>query len=328
MQDTKIESHIYFAHKFNRDGSATEINLEKLENCFASDELSWVHLNSENQHTREWLKKPLLELDDLIIDALLARQTRPRVSYFGKGVLIILRGINLNKGAKPEDMVSLRLWIEEYRIITVQKRKFFSLKDICHSLEEGKGPSNSADFIIMLLNNVFNKIEPVLTELDESVDIVEQMVLESPETHERKLINDIRKKAIMLKRYIVPQKEAITALRHIEANWIHIHHRLKVQESLDKLIRYIEDLDEIRERTQVVRDELVNSLSQRLNRNIFILSVVTVVFMPLSFLTGLLGINVQGIPGATHEYGFWIFSFILLIILFSELYIIKKLKWI
>jgi zinc transporter len=78
----------------------------------------------------------------------------------------------------------------------------------------------------------------------------------------------------------------------------------RIRETADELIRHIEDLDAVRERAALAHEELVNHLSEQLNRRMFLLSVVTVVFLPLGFLTGLFGINVGGIPGAQSSWGF------------------------
>jgi len=70
------------------------------------------------------------------------------------------------------------------------------------------------------------------------------------------------------------------------------------------LLRFIEDLDAIRERSQVVQDELQNLLADQLNKRTYLLAIVAAIFLPLSFLTGLLGINVAGIPGAENPWAF------------------------
>ena len=83
----------------------------------------------------------------------------------------------------------------------------------------------------------------------------------------------------------------------------------------------------IRERAQIVKDELVNALSDRLNRNMYVLSVIASIFLPLGFFTGLLGINVGGIPGAENSEAFYIFCGLLVVLVIAQIIIFKKLKW-
>jgi zinc transporter len=93
------------------------------------------------------------------------------------------------------------------------------------------------------------------------------------------------------------------------------------------VVRYIEDLDAIRERAQIIMDELANIIAEKLNRNMYVLSVIAAIFLPLGFLTGLLGINVGGIPGAENEYAFLFFSALLLVIVVVQIILFKLKKW-
>ncbi len=100
-----------------------------------------------------------------------------------------------------------------------------------------------------------------------------------------------------------------------------------MQESYDRLLRYIEDLDMARERAQIVKDELTNSLAEHMNRIMYLLSVTAAIFLPLGFLTGLLGVNVGGIPGSENTDAFWIFCAILIGLTILQSLIFRVLRW-
>lgn len=89
----------------------------------------------------------------------------------------------------------------------------------------------------------------------------------------------------------------------------------------------IEDLDAIRERSQIVKDELANILSDKLNHNLYVLSVVAAIFLPLGFLTGLLGINIGGIPGVDDPNAFAIFCGLSAVLVAGQVWLFKKLRW-
>jgi len=95
----------------------------------------------------------------------------------------------------------------------------------------------------------------------------------------------------------------------------------------DRLPRYIEDLDAARERAAVTQEELVSRLSEQMDKRMYVLSIVAAIFLPLGFLTGLLGINVGGIPGAEYKAGFAIFCLLLVGLIIAEVIIFKKKKW-
>ncbi|MAZ03296.1 MAG: zinc transporter ZntB [Sneathiella sp.] len=322
-----MSSPILLAYDFDGEGGGQSVSDKVISRELKKESLAWVHLDLAHPDTKPWLDKEISYLDPFVVDALLAEETRPRVAEIGDGALVILRGVNLNENADPEDMVSIRLWIDQARIISVQRRQLKAVLDIEERIKVSKGPKDAGQFINMLISRLNERMAPVLLELDEETDNVEEKILENPDTIFREQIIGIRKEAIVLRRYMAPQKDAIGQLRLSELRWLDTSHRRHLQESYDHLTRYVEDLDAIRERAQIVKDELANIIADRLNRNLYVLSVIAAIFLPLGFLTGLLGINVGGIPGVENPHAFYIFSGILMVLVGFQVLLFKKLKW-
>jgi len=100
-----------------------------------------------------------------------------------------------------------------------------------------------------------------------------------------------------------------------------------MRDSADRLTRYVEELDAARERSMIIKDDIANQLSESANRTLYVLAIISGVFLPLAFLTGLLGINVGGMPGVENPSAFWIFCGMIVVLLIIELIIFKRLKW-
>lgn len=323
-----MSNPILYAYDFDGQGGGEVISDTKEASLkIEQDELAWVHLDVNNPETKEWLEKELSYLDAFVVSALIAEETRPRITEINDGALIILRGVNLNENANPEDMVSIRLWVDSHRIISVERRSLKAAHEISEKIKKGTGPTDAGRFITMLITLLFERMEPVISELDDRTDHIEEQILDSADMTLRENIIDIRKKAIILRRYMAPQKDAIGQLRLSEQNWIKPEYKRHLQENYDRILRYVEDLDAIRERAQIVKDELANILSDRLNKNMYVLSVIAAIFLPLGFLTGLLGVNVGGIPGADNIDAFWIFCAILIVLVVVQIAFFKKQKW-
>lgn len=319
--------HIISACEIKGNGFGEALMGQAVSDKIREDTLAWVHMDASHPQTREWLNHEIAYLDHIIIDALLAEETRPRVVEFDHGVLMILRGVNLNDNADPADMISIRLWVDEHRIISLQRRNLKATADIRDDLYNGKGPKNAGDFIAMLSTRLFERMEPTFVVLNETLDDIEEQVIENPQIRDSVAITDVRKKAIVFRRYIAPQKDVITHLRTSELRWLSSMHKRRFQESLDRIVRYTEDLDAIRERAQIVKDELANALADKMNKNTYVLSVVAAIFLPLGFLTGLLGINVGGMPGADNEVAFWFVSGLCIVFSALQIALFKFLKW-
>ena len=91
-----------------------------------------------------------------------------------------------------------------------------------------------------------------------------------------------------------------------DPEWLDHYDRARLRETAELFYRLCEDLDAIRDRTQVLQDQIRDRHAEQLNRRMLLLSIVAAIFLPLSLLTGLLGINVDGIPGTSDPAAFWI----------------------
>ncbi|MDX1739041.1 MAG: CorA family divalent cation transporter, partial [Alphaproteobacteria bacterium] len=195
-------------------------------------------------------------------------------------------------------------------------------------IQHHKGPKDAGEFIGMILSFLFERMEPVLADLNESIDLAEEGILEHADLTLRDKINQIRRNAIIFKRYLAPQREAVNQLRISDLDWLKDMHRRHFLEAYNNITRYVEDLDAIRERAQIVKDELSNLIANNLNSNMYVLSVIAAIFLPLGFLTGLLGVNIGGIPGGAYDYAFLIFCALLAVLVGLQIYLFRKFKWI
>ncbi len=323
----KKHGHIIFSYSFNSEGSFCKLDNEAVANELKNDGLSWVHLDGTSKMTGVWLKKEVQYLDHLITDALLADETRPRITEFGNGFLIILRGVNLNHNDEPEDMVSIRMWIDSERIITVQKRAMKSVFDLRDQIESGKIIKNSAEFLYNLIYQILFVTSPFLYALNEKVDDLEEKIMTTHDAKFREELMQIRSQSAVFRRYLAPQKEVISKLKIIVTPWINDWSRRHFQENFDHISQMIEEIDEAASRSKILHDELANALSEKINRNMYKLSMITLIFMPLTFLTGLFGMNVGGIPGSDSPIAFYFCCVVMMLVALLQVFFFRRKDW-
>lgn len=319
------DSPLIFAKELDGKGSA--VQHEDIEHISQSKNPIWFHFNANHPDTLAIIHATFPDIDENSLQAISDPDARPRTLQLENGTLIILRGINHNQGDDPEDMVAVRLWVTDTRIISLRYRKSKAVMQVAESLDKGRGPKSIGEIVTSICSNLFGYIQNSIDQLDEKIDDLESRVMDEPDRKLRHDISNIRKSAILLRRYFAPQKDAIYQLRYAELNWLGAKNLRRIQESQDILLRSIEELDTIRERSQVVKDELVNSLSDKLNRNLYVLSVITAIFLPLGFLTGLFGINIGGMPGVDNEMAFYFFSAGLVTIVIIQIILFRLFKW-
>ncbi|MGO4914243.1 zinc transporter ZntB [Pseudogemmobacter sp. W21_MBD1_M6] len=294
----------------------------------ASDALGWVHLDANTAGVDAWIEQNAPYLDKHAAAALIAEETRPRATIIGDGAMVFLRGVNLNEGAAPEDMVSIRMWLDPHRVISAGRRRMRSVEDVAAKITEGHGPDTVGVFLCMMVERLTARNEVFLQSLDEASDTLEEAVTTDPAVHLRARILDTRIKVITFRRFIAPQREAISDLLNSDLSWLTQLDRRRLNEDKDRLTRMIEELDAMRERLQVVREELSSVRAERLNNNIYMLSIVSAIFLPLGFLTGVFGVNLAGMPGVSSPMAFWVFAGGLVVIAAIVLFILRRLRWI
>lgn len=324
MREINQEDSILFSYLFDSDGKATELATRFASQELKNKGLTWVHIDANNKNARSWIKNEVSYLDHLIIDALTAQETRPRVTEFSDGLLIILREVNQFSKDEPEDMVSIRVWIDSERIITVQRRSMHAIFDIKEQISQGKIIKTSTEFLYNLLYKIIEINSPFLYDLSDQLDVLEDQVVKSQNSQLRSEILDIRTSATIFKRYLVPQKEVIAKLRICNCEWVDDWAKRHFQENLDQITMAIEELDEIRDRSHILSDELFSALTEKLNKSMYLLSLIASIFIPLTFFTSILSVNIAGIPGANSESAFMWMIFIIAFLTLLQLIIFKR----
>ncbi len=316
-----------FISVFDGQGGARRESTSEYDHV--TEEVCWAHLQHNSTSALRWLSHER-GIPPLVRQALTAEETRPRCTALEGGLLLILRGVNLNPDSDPEDMVSIRIWTDGRHILTVWRRRLLAVGDIDEMLAQGRGPKNVGEFLTLLADRLALRMEPVITEIDDRIDALEDEVLEaySPEMRER--LATVRRQAILLRRYFAPQHEALARLAGDQevTPWLDQGERHQLREIADRITRYVEDLDAGRERAGVVHDQLANHISDEMNRGMYTLSIIAAVFLPLGFITGLLGINVGGMPGVDSSWAFAVVCVLLAVLAGLEIWLLRRLKWI
>ncbi len=319
-------SGLVAAYLLDGQGGGKRADWQQIETWKPAAGWLWVHLDHGSAESRTWLQQKS-GLDELVVDALLAENTRPRCSQMEGGTLLFLRGVNLNPGADPEDMVSIRLWIEPTRVISVRLRRLVSIDDLKLSIEQGRGPVNVGEFVIQLAEHLSVRMASVISDIDDDVDRLQDQVLSASGRQLRTELTQLRREIITLRRYLAPQRDALLHLALLKTDWLKNTHLPYVREESDRIARYVEDLDAARERAAVTQEELTNRLSEQMNSRMYILSMVAGIFLPLGFLTGLFGINVGGIPLANSPSGFFDILLLLALITGIQVVIFRWRNW-
>ncbi|MFP2768879.1 zinc transporter ZntB [Oceanisphaera sp. KMM 10153] len=269
----------------------------------------WLHLDYEQPQAADWLRTTSL-VNEAAREALLGQSSRPKLVRQGDSLLLTLRGINHNQGGSPEEMVALRIYITPSLIVSSRHRPLLSEQDVYEQLADSDGPVTQGDWLVEMCDALTDRAGEFVESLHDQILELEERILER-ESPAQGQLGRIRKQLILVRRYLSPQRDLVARLASEKIGWLNDDDRRRLLDIADRLRRWLDDLDAGVARTAVLADEVNNLMAEATNQRAYQMSVMALLFLPASFLTGLFGINLGGMPGADSPFAFWTFCLIL-----------------
>ena len=328
------EPGLRFAVLLDGEGGCRTVNMAEACTWRPHDGVVWLHFERDHPAAADWVNTKG-GFDPLVAEALLEEDSRPRVEPIGDGLLIILRGVcasppEEHQGAAEElDLVPLHIWVDQHRLVTLRDSGHFitALRDIRRALDNGKGPKHAGDLLALVSDKLVRDLEPVLDGMDEEVDELDDLIFKGEAGEVRQRLKLLRRRAVQLRRYLAPQRDALSRIEHDDAPWLKERDKLRFREVIDKLMRFIEYLDAIRDRTSILHDDLATVIGERIARNSNRLAALAALLLPPSVVAGLFGMNVGGIPGVNDTWAFVIIVAVVVVISAATLWVLKRIDW-
>ena len=320
------DSGLLNAFLLDGKGGAKKLDWSGVRAWTPADGTLWLLLDYSLPDVSEWLVKES-KIDPLMREALVEEDPRPRAIAYGDDLFLIARGINMNQDATPEDMISVRVWVESHRVITMRHRLSRTLKSLAADVERGVGPRDAPDVAAMLVERIVEHVSTRVDQLGDAISDCEDEVLVQTKNDLRGRLADHRRRAIALRRFLAPQREAMAKLMTIELPWLRKAHLDRIAEAANQMTRTVEELDAARDRAAVTQEELASRLTEMTNRRLYVLSIITAVFLPLGFVCALLGVNIGGIPFRSDEWAFWALCGVFVVGVAVQLWYFRRRGW-
>jgi zinc transporter len=281
--------------------NAVAVGREEATAAMGSADLVWVHLDGNDPASQEWLNTQ--SLPSIVVNALIATETRPRTDLVDGGAIINMRGPGEQAADFTDMLTSVRLWATDKRVISLTMRDLMALESLDGDILAGK-ILDPGDLVCVLATTITAELDPDVAELGDTLDDCEELFDAKNAFTMRRTIAATRAKAIAYRRFVAPQRLALEKLARIEADWLTNDDRAHLGEAADRAARMAEELEAIRERSALMHEQLTDLRAELIDTRGLVISVVALVFLPLTFLTGLLGMNVDGIPYAHEPWAF------------------------
>ncbi len=269
-----------------------------------TDTPRWFHFECDAPQTQAWLEQ-VSGLNDIARNALLSAETRPRLLKRGNNLLITLRGVGSLTTTDTDALVSIRIWTDGATLISTRKFPLAATDEVVEELNQGQGPTSIAELLTQWAERIIVDMSDTVAELEDQISRTEDDLAQGDVNRLRESLASIRKQTLALRRYLAPQREALARLASEAPAWFDEMNRLRLRETIDRLIRYTEDIDQIRDRAVLAKEDLASRIAEQMNTRSYLFTIAAVIFLPLGFLTGLLGVNVGGMPGIENPDAFW-----------------------
>ncbi|MCG6942826.1 MAG: hypothetical protein LJE69_16435 [Thiohalocapsa sp.] len=317
-----------FAYRLDGRGGGTPISWRELaERDPAAPEQIWVHLILRHPNALRWLREDS-GLDELTVDALTATNAGPRLVRRADTLLLLLKGIEQSSTARPGDMVAARLWTDGRLLISGQQERLLAVQDLHRALAHGTGPCDIGEIIADLADLLMTHTDDVLEELEEATRRIGRAANRARHTEDLVAeLATLRRRMIRMRFHLQPQRRALADLAGGGPHWLRDEPRRAVREVADRCLHAIDGLSAAGEITEITQDEILQRSSETTERRVYSLTIITAIFLPLSFITGLLGVNVAGIPDANNPIAFLLLCLFLAGITLAQLWLLHRKGW-
>lgn len=283
----------------------------------------WIHIEGCDDDSLA-----LLDLHNGIPEvaahALVATETRPRCDMIENGALINLRGPAEIETEDSDRLVSIRLWAREGRVHSVSRRPMAATRAVTEGIKAG-GILDPGDLVAGYARAISQELDPQVAALGDELDDCETALEPGNVYKLRGRITHIRSEAIAFRRFVAPDRDALVTLSNLNFDWLAEEDRVHIREAADRFARMAEELEAVRERAALLHEQITDLRGELIESRSLLISIVALIFLPLTFITGLFGMNVADIPIAETKGSFWyITAFCILISLAVAAYFARR----
>lgn len=264
----------------------------------------WIHVNLSTEPGRQWILRHS-GLPAQLASTLLDRNEEVGSQVLGSGCLIVLEDRLREFDADAQDLSGLHLWLEPKRLITARWRPLAATDRLRFRLDVGAAPRTAAALFMALLEESIADMEGIGRKIRRRFDVLEDSVLDDAVDGIAGELGSIRRDAIKLRRRGMPLRMLLARLQNALPAWVKDDEGERFEPLLAHVERAISDLQECVEQSRLLHDEFAARSAERSSRNLYILSVLSAIMLPLNLITGLFGMNVAGLPGLHDGAAFW-----------------------
>jgi magnesium transporter len=324
----KITLIDYNAHKAIRENIATP---EECTNYLDTESVSWVEVQGLGDADILQRLGQVFDLHPLILEDIVNVTERPKIEDYEDHIVIICRMVvpKENRYGFYSEQVSLVLG-ERYLLTVQEEPEHDCLEGVRSRISNNKGiiRKRGADYLAYcLLDAIVDGYFPVLERYGERIEELEEEVIVNPSRRTLQKIYQVRRELLQLRRYIWPQRDVINTLIRDENQLMSNYVRIYLRDCYDHTVQVIDMIETYRELATGLMDVYLSAVSNRMNEVMKFLTVMSSIFIPLTFIAGVYGMNFENMPELKWDWGYFLVWGVMLVIAVGLVFIFWRRGW-
>lgn len=328
----KMEKAVFSLLVYNENGvqEKTPKNLEEVIHLIdTTKETLWINIDGiHDENIIESICSKLL-VHKLSMEDILSVGQRPKIDEFDNYIHLVLKMMMLNERDEIEDE-QISFILHKNILISFQEKTGDVFEGVRKRIVEGKGfiRKRGSDYLLYaLVDSVVDHYFLILEALGEKIETLETELLLNPDESVLAKLHHLRRETLDLRRSVYPLREVISRFEKIDETILNPDVRIFIRDLYDHTIQVIETIEVLRESASGLLDLYMNSVSNKMNEIMKVLTIMASIFIPLTFIAGVYGMNFSYMPELEYKYGYFVIWGVMILVLVGMLIYFKRKKW-
>lgn len=269
-------------------------------------EFIWLHFNLTNAAAEKWLKDHV-SLADEFYETLHQGSRSTRIELAENTLIAVVNDVLHNFSFDASDISTMWINVAQNVVISARHKPLQSIERLRQAVKNGEPIRSSVELLVHLLRDQADVLVSIVRDAVARVDEIEDKLL-AGRTNRRDDLGPLRRVLVRLQRLLAPEPAALFRLLQKPPSWVAELDSQELRESTEEFSVVLSDMASLQERIKLLQEEIAARVNEENSRSLFVLTIVTVLALPINIIAGLLGMNVGGIPLAQHPHGFWIIA--------------------
>jgi len=265
----------------------------------------WLHFNLAHAAAEKWMREHV-SLSDQFYESLRDGSRSTRVELDDDTLVAVVNDVHYDFAFEPSDISTLWLSVGPRLVVSARLQPLRSIDRLRDAVKRGAPIRSSVELLVHLMHDQGDVLVNIVRETTTRVDGIEDSLLSGRLEKKRADLGSLRRLLVRLQRLLAPEPAALFRLLKKPPSWVMEDDLQDLRQSTEEFNVALSDMAALQERIKLLQEEIAGRVAETSNRTLFVLTVVTVLALPINIIAGLLGMNVGGIPLNDHPYGFWI----------------------